>query len=72
MRIDTEIASELQRIMMKQGYWSGEVDGSWDAISQQAFWTLIGNENLEERWNMDKDPSHIDRVALEYLRRRFG
>jgi hypothetical protein len=41
-------------------------------MAKQAFWGLIGNENLEERWSPDKNPNHIDRVALEYLRKRFG
>lgn len=70
--ITPEIARELQQIMLKQGYYGGGVDGQWDAVSQQAFWSLVGNENLEERWNPDHNPEMIDRIALEYLRRRFG
>lgn len=70
--ITPEIARELQQIMLRQGYYGGGVDGQWDAVSQQAFWSLVGNENLEERWNPDHNPEMIDRVALEYLRRRFG
>ena len=70
--ITPEIARELQQIMLKQGYYGGGVDGQWDAVSQQAFWRLVGNENLEERWSPDHNPEMIDRIALEYLRRRFG
>lgn len=70
--ITPEIARELQQIMLKQGYYGGGVDGQWDAVSQQAFWSLVGNENLEERWSPDHNPEMIDRIALEYLRRRFG
>jgi len=50
----------------------GEVNGEWDAVTKQAFWVLVGNENLEERWSLDQSPDKIDRVALDYLRKRFG
>jgi uncharacterized Ntn-hydrolase superfamily protein len=70
--INDEIARELQRMMVSQGYMGGEVNGTWDEMAKQAFWGMIGNENLEERWSPDKNPNHIDRVALEYLRKRFG
>lgn len=68
--ITSEVASELQRMMVGQGYVS-EATGVWDASSRQAFWIFVGNENLEERWSLDGSPDYIDRVALEYLRRRF-
>lgn len=72
IRITEDIARELQTMMSEQGYMGGEVDGNWDEVSKQAFWVMVGNENLEERWNINHDPDSIDRVALEYLRRRFG
>ena len=71
VRITTEVARELQQIMLEQGYLGGEVNGEWDIVTQQAFWNLIGNENLEERWNLESEPEVIDRVALDYLRERF-
>ncbi len=70
--ITGEIARELQTIMLEQGYFVGQSDGVWDEVSQQAFWALVGNENLEERWNLEQSPDKIDRVALDYLRKRFG
>lgn len=72
LRIDSEIARELQAMMIKQGYMTGEINGEWDEVCQQVFWLLIGNENLEMRWTPEKDRHSIDRVALEYLRGRFG
>jgi uncharacterized Ntn-hydrolase superfamily protein len=69
--ITPDIARELQRLMIRQGYFKGEISGAWDEASRRAFWALIGNENLEERWTPEKTPDHIDRVALEYLRERF-
>lgn len=72
LRIDEDIARELQAMMIEQGYMTGEINGVWDEVCQQVFWMLIGNENLEMRWTPEKNPFVIDRVALEYLRQRFG
>lgn len=69
--ISAEIATELQNLLIKAGYFGGEPNGEWDAMSKQAFWALIGNENLEERWNIDRNTNKIDRVTLDYLRERF-
>jgi uncharacterized Ntn-hydrolase superfamily protein len=70
--ITPEIARELQTMLIQQDYMQGDADGSWDELTRLAFWELVGNENLEERWHLDGDTSKIDRVALDYLRRRFG
>lgn len=70
--ITEEIASYLQRILLQQGYWGGEINGQWDEITKQAFWAMVGTENLEERWNLQGNTDAIDRVALDYLRRKFG
>jgi hypothetical protein len=45
------------------------VSGTCDATTQQAMRTLIGIENLEERWRED---NQIDRTVLEFLRGKFG
>ena len=70
--MDDAIARELQTMMIQGGYMTGEVNGVWDEVCQQVFWMLIGNENLEMRWTLKKNRHSIDRVALEYLRERFG
>ncbi|MCY3779710.1 MAG: DUF1028 domain-containing protein [Chloroflexi bacterium] len=72
IRIDRDIASELQAIMIGQGYMTGEINGDWDEVCQQVFFLLIGNENLEMRWNPREHRYAIDRVVLDYLRERFG
>lgn len=72
LRIDHDIASELQAMLIKQGYMTGEVNGVWDEVCQQVFFMLIGNENLEMRWSLERNRHSIDRVVLEYLRGRFG
>lgn len=72
IRIDSDIASELQAIMIAQGYMTGEINGDWDEVCQQVFFMLIGNENLEMRWNLPQHRHAIDRAVLDYLRERFG
>lgn len=72
IRIDEAIARELQNIMVGQGYMGGDINGEWDEVTKQAFRVLVGNENLEERWSLSNKSDYIDRVALEYLRKRFG
>lgn len=72
IRIDEDIARELQAIMIGQGYMTGEINGVWDEVCQQVFRMLIGNENLEMRWTPEQNRHSIDRVVLEYLRQRFG
>jgi uncharacterized Ntn-hydrolase superfamily protein len=71
LTITEDLARELQAMMQAQGYLHSDVNGMWDDASINAFRAFVGNENLEERWRED-DPTHIDRVALEYLRMRFG
>ncbi len=70
--IDDAVARELQTIMIAQGYMTGEINGLWDEVCQQVFWMLIGNENLEMRWTLEENRRTIDRVVLEYLRKRYG
>lgn len=70
--ITEDLARELQTIMQRHGFYSGEINGKWDTPSIHAFWDLISNENLEERWQMDRQPDKLDRVALEYLRERLS
>lgn len=72
LAITREIALELQTMLIRNDYMQGDADGNWDELSKQAFWELVGSENLEERWQLDTHPDKIDRVALEYLRSRFG
>lgn len=65
--IDEPIARELQGIMAARGF-DVKVNGVWDAASQHALREFGGVENLEER--LQEGP-FIDRVVLEFLRKRF-
>ncbi len=69
--IDETLARELQAMLIRAGYYTGQIHGRWDGASRQAFWALVGNENLEERWSLSGDPARLDQVTLRYLRGRF-
>lgn len=70
--ITPDLAREIQGWLRGNGYSRPEAHGQWDEASKQAFWAMVGNENLEERWSLSGDTDSIDRVALEYLRDRFS
>jgi uncharacterized Ntn-hydrolase superfamily protein len=70
--VDTAIATELQEMLAREGYYSGPIDGQWDEKTKEAFWAFCGKENLEERWSPDEQPDSIDKVVLEFIRERFG
>ena len=65
--IDAPIARELQELMRRRGYYSGEISGDWDDATQKAFREFAGVENLEDRL---LEGAQIDRVALDFLRRQ--
>lgn len=69
--IDNAIAAEMQLLLQAQGHYQGEINGFWDEPTREAFWALVGVENLEERWSPDDHPEKIDPVMLDFLRRRF-
>jgi uncharacterized Ntn-hydrolase superfamily protein len=70
--IDQAIATELQTLLARLGHYKGEVNGEWDESTRDAFWELVGVENLEERWTPDEQPELIDPVVLDFLRKRFA
>ncbi len=67
--IDARIARELQLMMQRRGYYVDAVNGDWDAAAQKAFREFAGVENVEDRL---VEGASIDRVVLEFLRRKFG
>ncbi len=61
---------QLQKIMSELGHYPGDAHGDYDAETQKALETFIGNENFEERTDIQK--GYIDRPVYEYLIHRFG
>lgn len=64
------VFQELQALMIKTGHLKGEPRGLVDDQSISALRALVGEENLEERWNGDKE--NIDLKVVEYLRNKFS
>jgi len=65
-----QVARELQGILAATGDYGGELHGLFDGPTREALLALASRENLEERWQGDSE--RIDRVVVDYLRRRFG
>ena len=65
-----EVAADLQAVLTRTGHYQGEQTGQFDAATRQALWALVGEENLEDRWDGTGDV--IDRVVVEFLLERFG
>jgi uncharacterized Ntn-hydrolase superfamily protein len=66
--LNEDLVRELQQILHQAGYYRGPITGEYDEATRQAFWDLVGVENLEERWC---EEGKIDRVVLESLRQKF-
>lgn len=65
-----EVAADLQAMLRRTGHYQGKQTGQFDDATRKALWALVGEENLEERWDGTGDV--IDRVALSFLLDRFG
>ena len=63
--IDQKLATELQERLTISGDYHGNITGSYDESTRDAFRKFSGRENLEERWLED---ARIDRVVLEFMR----
>ena len=64
------VARELQGIMKKTGHFKDEISGLVNEGTVTALKALVGEENLEERWNGDENM--IDNKVVEYLREKFS
>jgi uncharacterized Ntn-hydrolase superfamily protein len=70
LAIDRVLLAELQRMMRRQGCYSGADTGEWDDATAKALEAFVGTENLEER--VDLAGRTIDLPALTFLRARFS
>src|SRR6266849_5283651 len=66
--IDHELVVELQERLTISGDYQGNITGSYDESTRDAFRKFSGRENMEERWFED---AHIDRVVLEFMRQKL-
>jgi uncharacterized Ntn-hydrolase superfamily protein len=65
-----EPLKQLQEILIKLDYIEGKADGTYDELTKSALRAFTGNENFEER--CDLDAGWIDKPVLEYLLKKFG
>ena len=66
----SEVAAELQEMLTRTGNYFGKINGSFDDVTRKALLSLVGTENLEERWTGKED--EIDLEALNFLRDKFS
>jgi uncharacterized Ntn-hydrolase superfamily protein len=64
-----EPLEQLQVILRKLDYLEGKADGKYDELTKTALRAFTGNENFEER--VDLEAGWIDRPVLEYLLKKF-
>jgi uncharacterized Ntn-hydrolase superfamily protein len=67
LTIDQPLAQTLQTLLTATGDYQGNINGTYDDITRDAFRQFISRENLEERWFED---ARIDRIVLNYLRQK--
>jgi uncharacterized Ntn-hydrolase superfamily protein len=60
---------QLQEILIYLDYMEGKADGVYDELTKTALRAFTGNENFEER--CDLEAGWIDRPVLEYLLKKF-
>jgi uncharacterized Ntn-hydrolase superfamily protein len=64
-----DVAEELQTILIRAGEYDGPVTAKFDEPTRTALRSLVGMENLEERWDGRGDM--IDSMVVDFLRQRF-
>jgi uncharacterized Ntn-hydrolase superfamily protein len=64
-----EALQQLQEILIHLDYMEGKADGVYDELTKTALRAFTGNENFEER--CDLEAGWIDRPVLEYLLKKF-
>jgi uncharacterized Ntn-hydrolase superfamily protein len=68
--VEGDLARQVQQILRWAGFYSGPLNGDYDAVTQQALRDLIGNENFEERF--DEDAGLISRQVVDVLYQKFA
>jgi uncharacterized Ntn-hydrolase superfamily protein len=61
---------QLQEVLIRLDYMEGKADGTYDELTKAALHAFTGNENFEER--CDLEAGWIDGPVLEYLLKKFG
>ncbi len=67
LKIEGETASALQHDLSVLGFYTGRLNGAWDATSQAAFVRFIGEHNFE---NKQREDGTVWPSVVRYLRER--
>jgi uncharacterized Ntn-hydrolase superfamily protein len=70
IQLTGEPLQQLQQIAIRKGYLNRVANGQYDAASKKALRMLTGNENFEERCNLEE--GWMDRPVYDYLIKKFG
>jgi uncharacterized Ntn-hydrolase superfamily protein len=70
VRIEGEVAREVQQILRWSGVYDGSTTGEYDDPTRAALAALIGKENFEERF--DEAAGKISSQVIEVLAKKFG
>ncbi len=68
--IEGDVATRLQTLLIRLGYYAGPASGTYDDITRTALEGFIGNENFEDR--TDLRLGRIDRPVFEHLIQKYG
>ncbi len=68
VKIDAVLCRELQQIMRDRGFYKGEVNGTFDAVTKKSLQDFMYWENYDERVRND---DLIDREVLEDIRKNY-
>jgi uncharacterized Ntn-hydrolase superfamily protein len=69
VQLKGEPLQKVKEILIRLGYMKGLADGEYDELTKNALSAFIGNENFEERCDIDK--GWIDAPVLDYLQTKF-
>ena len=65
-----EVLRNLQVVLQKTGFYAGPIDGEWNREARSGLEAFIGNENFEER--IDIQAGWIDQPVYDYILEHFG
>ncbi len=68
VKIDKVLCTELQRIMKERGFYMGEVNGTFDAVTKKTLQDFMYWENYDERVRED---DQIDKEVLGDIRKNY-
>ncbi len=66
--VDEKICRELQKIMTDRGFYRGEINGAFDAVTKKALQDFMGWENYDVRIRED---NLIDKEVLQDIRKNY-